>query len=164
MTESAPTIPVTTPPATAHRKIADIFRYWQRIAPAPDRLPGRQHFDPVDVPKLLENVWLLDVVGTPPAFRFRLIGSATVRAGIPNRIGSDVLAFVPEAARARAYADFAFVVEARSPLWFRGPAMLPHHKEIFELERLYLPLAGDGARVDMLLNLTVFYTSTGAES
>jgi hypothetical protein len=34
---------------------------------------------------------------------------------------------------------------------------------MFELERLFLPLAADGRSVDMLLCMTVFYSLDGLE-
>jgi hypothetical protein len=70
------------PPPGANAKIVAIYDYWRRIAPGPGLLPGRQHLDPADIPKLLLSVRLL---GTPPRFRARRIGTALQRAGIPLR-------------------------------------------------------------------------------
>ena len=80
---------ITVPPDGAHPKIAMLHRYWRDVAP-PGMLPGRQHIDPVDIPKLLANIWLLDVVGEPVRFRFRLIGDAMRRLGVPAKRGEFV--------------------------------------------------------------------------
>ena len=36
-----------------HPRVARLYRYWLSIHPPGGGLPGRQHFDPVDVPELL---------------------------------------------------------------------------------------------------------------
>jgi hypothetical protein len=108
-------------------------------------------------------VWLVDVVGTPARFRMRLIGSGLQQAGIPHKPGDFVETPVPPARRQAALSDFRFVATARQPVWFRGAARVPHAKEVYEVERIFLPLAADGANVDVLLCMTVFYKSTGEE-
>jgi hypothetical protein len=153
---------ITHPPPGASAKIVAIHDYWRRIVPEAGVLPGRRHLHPADIPELLPNVWLVDIVATQ-RFRVRLLGSALQRAGIPLRAGDFVDDPVPPALKEKALADFRSVVTSRQPLWFRGPAYLPHDTEVFELERIYLPLAADGVSVDMLLCLTVFYRSSGQE-
>jgi hypothetical protein len=154
---------ITQPPSGANAKVLAIHDYWRRIAPGAGVLPGRQHLHPTDIPKLLPNVWLVDVAGKPQRFRIRLLGSALQQAGIPLRPGDFVEGPVPLARRQEALSDFRFVSTSRQPLWFRGPARVPHDKEVYELERIFLPLAADGVSVDVLLCLTVFYKSTGEE-
>ena len=58
----------------SHNDIKVLYDYWCRIAPA-GRLPGRQHFDPLDIPHLLPNIWLLDVHRDPIRFWRRLVGT-----------------------------------------------------------------------------------------
>ena len=154
---------ITRPPPGANAKIAAIYDYWRRIAPGTDVLPGQQHLHPEDIPKLLPNVWLVDVVGTPQRLKVRLVGTALQRAGIPLKPGGFVDDPVPPALKGKVMSEFRFVVTTRKPLWFRGSANLPHDTKVFELERIYLPLAADGVNVDMLLCLTVFYNSSGQE-
>jgi hypothetical protein len=154
------------PPASAHPKIVRLHDYWRRAAPGPGLLPGRQHIDPTDFPPLLPNVWLLDVVpsgeGKPPRFRFRLIGTAIVRAGLRAKPG-DFLEDTIDRAREKSPAanDAKRVVAERQPNWYRGEPLTNHDREVVELERLLLPLAANGVDIDMLLCLTVFYTSAG---
>jgi hypothetical protein len=154
---------ITRPPPGANAKIVAIYDYWRRIAPGPDLLPGRQHLDPADIPKLLPNVWLIDVVGTPRRFRARLMGTALQRSGTPLKPGVYVDDPIAPELKEAVLSEFRFVAETRQPLWFRGQANAPHVSEIFELERIYLPLAADGVTVDMLLCLSVLYESSGKE-
>jgi hypothetical protein len=153
--------PITQPPPGANARIVAIYDYWRRIAPGPGVLPGRQHLDPVDIPKLLPNVWLLDVVGTPPRFRTRLVGTALRRAGIPLRPGVFIDDPVPPEHRETMLSRIREITASRQPQWRRGRPFLPHATEVFEIERIFLPLAADGTNVDMLLCLSVLYESTG---
>src|SRR3546814_1338569 len=66
-------------PEDAARKIKALYDYWQSIRPNDLALPGRRHFDPLDIPELLPNIWMLDVKRDPLRFRFRLIGTEIVR-------------------------------------------------------------------------------------
>src|SRR5271156_7010638 len=75
--------PISVPPANAHAKIRAVYDYWLGKAPDAGKLPGRQHLDPIHIPKLLENIWLIDVVGAAARLRFRLIGGASQRIGSP---------------------------------------------------------------------------------
>jgi len=154
---------VTGPPATAHRKIVQLYEYWRKKAPGPGRLPARGDIDPVDLGALLPNVWLVDVVGDPPRFRFRLIGGAVSKMGMPAKVGDFVDEFVQAEAKAQTMAEFAAAARERLPVWFRGPARMPYETKMFELERIFLPLASDGVRVDILLCLTVYYSLDGRE-
>jgi hypothetical protein len=123
-------------------------------------LPGRKHIDPVDIPSLLENIWLIDVIaGTPERFRVRLIGEKLRRLGNPVKPGDFLDQHLEEATASMA--DMRFVVAERQPVWFRGQAELHHTTTMFELERLFLPLAADGTHVDMVLGVAIFYTLQG---
>ena len=132
-----------------------IYDYWRRKAPEPGLLPGRRHLDPIEIPRLLPHVWLVDVVDDPRRFRVRLIGTALVDAGIPLRVGDFVVDRLLPEQRQNALEDFGTVVSSREPLWFRGPVNLRHDTYVHEVERIFLPLAADGRTVDMLLCLSL---------
>ena len=80
---------VFTLPEAAHPKIRMLHDYWLNVAPAAALLPGRRAIDPLRIPKLLENIWLMDVVGRPPRFRMRLVGGAMRRMGIRATVGRE---------------------------------------------------------------------------
>jgi len=154
---------ITTPPATAHPKIVAIHSYWQRLAPGVGRLPGRKHIDPCEIPSLLAHIWLIDVVGEPKRFRFRLIGEAGRRMGPPGKAGDFLDQYHEGGIADPALDDFRFVASERMPVWYRGKALSRHRTEMFELERLFMPLASNGVDVDAMLCLTVYYTPRGLE-
>lgn len=163
--QNIPQLPpfVNEPSVGANPKIVQIYDYWRRMTPAGEALPGRKHIDPTEIPTLLEHIWLLDVVGTPPRFRFRLRGGAAQRMGLPGQIGDFMDQFFDGGPADERLDDLRFVVSARRPVWFRGEPRLKHTSEIAELERLHLPLAADGKTVDMILCLTVYYSFLGGE-
>lgn len=154
---------IMEPPSAAHPKITALYEYWRGQAPAHGRLPGRQHIDPVDVPPLLAHITLLDVIGDPPRFRFRLIGEVPRRFGIPARQGSFLDEAPGAAERPEALDELRQIVLSRRPSWYRGRPVLKHDAHVFEIERLFLPLARDGVTVDMLIGLTTFYGARGEE-
>jgi hypothetical protein len=153
---------ITAPPEQAHPKTAQLYEYWRRVTPAGRLLPGRQHVDPLDIPKLLDNVWLLDVVDGK-RFSMRLIGGACLRAGVYGRVGDYLDRFFEGDIEHPALADFHFLVAERKPVWFRGQAFMKHRTEMAELERLFVPLAADGTNVDIIMCLSIFFNHQGRE-
>ena len=146
-------------PATAHPKVLAAHSYWQKVTPANGVLPGRKHIDPIDIPSLLENIWLIDVLADPQRFRVRLIGEKLRRLGNPVKPGDFLDRHLADTAASMA--DMRFVVVERKPVWFRGQAELRHTTTVFELERLFLPFAADGATVDLIIGVAIFYTLQG---
>jgi len=148
--------------STPHPRIARLIEYWRALAPGPGLLPGRRHFDPMRVPDLLPNIWLVDVVrGTPNRYRYRLLGSALYDAGAPMRVGLFVDELGDDIDQVAAHASFDGVVSTRQPDWRRGAPIIKHLKFIATLERVLLPLAEDGETVDIILGMTVFYLLDG---
>jgi hypothetical protein len=145
-------------PTNCHPKARKLAEYWLAIHPA-NALPGRQHFDPVDIPLLLSNLWLVDIQHEPIRFRLRLLGTRIVDYAGENNAGRWVDEKWPN------FENSAFMEIARSgePSWYRGPSALRPNRDYYELERVRLPLARDGKRVDMILALTVFFDRHGEE-
>ena len=52
-----------------------LFAYWEEIR-GEHAMPSRVDFDPVDIPKLLPYVALVDIVQPGPKFRYRVVGTA----------------------------------------------------------------------------------------
>jgi hypothetical protein len=139
------------PAGASHPRFGDIFNYWRRKAPA-DRLPGRQHLDPVEIPQLLRHVALYDVIrgGDRLRFRARLVGTGAAEALGADNTGR----FIDDVMPAHAYPDFhaaySEVVENRRPHFWERP--LPYaNRDFLAIQRLALPLAADGIAVDVVL-------------
>jgi hypothetical protein len=141
-------------PETCHPKIRAIHAYWRSIHPA-QGLPGRQHFDPVDIPALLANVYMIDVASDGAEFTFRLMGTRAEAFYGGNFTGKPVRSAYITDHKSRTYADIAAMLQDRLPRWRRGPTYYVRNRELAMVERLYMPLARDGTTVDMILGLVV---------
>ncbi len=140
-----------------HTRLKSLYEYWKTIHP-PEGLPGRQDFDPADIPDLLPNIWILDVQHEPFRLRYRLVGTSIVCSapgGLTGRWLDDVR---PEIRDIPGYFDrHRAVVETKIPSWRRGPSRFQIDPVFASLENLFLPMAGDGQHVDMILAGTVYY-------
>jgi hypothetical protein len=147
--------------ASCDPRIAEAIAYWRRIRPGSGLLPGRQHFDPGAIPRLMPYLGIADVVRTPePRFRVRAIGTRltdTFGAGVVGRYIDEL---TPGFETTRAGQDYIRVVSERVPIWYRGQQSIRVGKSFLPVERLFLPLATDGETVDMLLAVFVFSTRT----
>jgi hypothetical protein len=148
-----------TIPDDCHPKVRAIYDYWRSVHPKGGGLPGRQHIDPVDIPLLLPNIWLIDVYRNPYRFRFRLVGTLVVDYAGEDNTGKWFDERWPDF-DASVFID---VVETGEPSWARGRSKMRPEKNYYELERVRFPLATDGKTVDMILSLTVFFDSEGNE-
>ncbi len=141
-------IPATSPIAAFHA-------YWRHVAP-PGRLPGRQHIDPVEIPRVIPWLLLADVLreGETVDFHYRLVG--TMNAAL---LGRDVTrqrlseSFHPEATGV-IMRHYRMAVDAAEPMvWSTEvPSWERRSTRCF---RALFPLARDGVTVDLLAGLLV---------
>jgi hypothetical protein len=147
-------------PPDCHPDIAALVAYWESIRPE-SGLPGRQHFDPVDIPRLLPAIRMLDVVGDPPRFRVRLVGTRIVRALGEDHTNRWLDELYPDFAQSSAYLGLNTVVRTGKLNWRRGNPKFIDGREFMVIERLYLPFARDGRTVDMILSYILLGDSKG---
>ncbi|HXZ01096.1 MAG TPA: PAS domain-containing protein [Stellaceae bacterium] len=150
----------TVVPPDCDGRISRILEYWRSIRPAEDRLPGRQHVMPDDLAELLPWLWLVDVQREPLRFRYRLIGTGhreVVGADLTGKWLDEAFANFP---RMQGYADFLAVLQGEARYCRRAPEF-PVDENYVSMERVLLPLARDGATVDMMLGLTVYGRADG---
>lgn len=133
-----------------------LIRYWRERG-AGSRLPGRADINPGDLVPVLSHMMLIDVVSNgEPRYNYRLIGTALV-----DRIGFDATRRPVEATYEGSdwrelRKDYDFVVHERRPcLTLNDMVIAPEHRRV-RYRRLLLPLAADGATVDMLMGAIVF--------
>ncbi|HLZ67528.1 MAG TPA: PAS domain-containing protein [Aliidongia sp.] len=145
-----------------HGFVAQCHDYWRRIAP-PSRLPGRQHVWPGDMLPFLPHVWLLDVARAPLRFRYRLIGTAEVRV-----LGADLTGRWLDEVHGDTWDEpsvsdrLRFMAETGRPTWSRSPVLWGPDRSHQIIENCLLPLAADGATVDMILACSVLCNADGS--
>lgn len=146
-----------------HPKIRALTMHWISISPA-GQLPGRRHLEPLDIPRLLPNIWLLDVVRVPETrLRYRLVGTNVARAFEGDPTGRFLDELRPGPRNPHLDANLRAVADQALPSWRVGRPLLWNLHDFLRLERVCLPLASDGVQVDMILALTVFLDRFGTE-
>lgn len=142
------------PPAAAKRATEELFAYWASRREN-GRLPGRASIHPAHFKRHLPTVSLIDVrPGAERGYRLRLAGTGLYGVYGGEITGKPLEAAYPEAVAAYWRGELDKVVEGRRPavgmhnLAWRGAA----HVSIMWLR---LPLASDGAEVDMILGYDV---------
>ena len=136
------------PQAIEHPGLRALYDYWERSRPG-GRLPGRQHLDPLDIPDLLPNVLLIDVLSRDD-FRFRLVGTALAARIGRDTTGLSIIEAYPNADWEKIRPDYLYVLDRRRPC-LRWTAVTDIRGKRQAYQRLLLPLASDGEHVDMIL-------------
>jgi hypothetical protein len=144
--------------------VRQIYDYWQSLRHRHEGLPGRQYFDPLDIPRLMSLVWMVDVVRDACAirFRYRLLGTRQVQAMTRDFTGWWVDEAHPNFREHPYYQHFLKVARGEVS-WRKGRPGFHVHADYFEMERVMLPMARDGSNVDMMLGLTAYFDRAGKQ-
>jgi hypothetical protein len=134
-------------------RLVDFVRYWEgkrRDA----RLPSRADIDALEMKRFLGDVFMLDVIGEPPRFRYRLVGVNIVREvgrDSTGRFQDEV--YAPRQA-AENDAHYRWICAHRRPTRNFGVINWVD-RQFLRYEIANLPLARDGATVDIILGCMV---------
>jgi hypothetical protein len=138
-------------------RLREAFDYWRGKAPG-RAMPRRADIDPTEIPKLLRDVMLVDVL-PEGRYRYRLIGTGNTQAQGMHATGryldevlpgpeykEHVIGLYDECVRSRRalYSECLFMSPQR-----RAPE---RHTKV-----LFLPLAEDGLSVNMVFVVQVFF-------
>jgi len=140
-------------PPDCHPKIRQRLDYWLSRHPAEQVLPGRQHVDPTGIASLLPQLFLVDVERGPLRFKYRLVGTDYVQMMGRDLTGQYLDAVHPgfSGPILQHYID---AVEHKRPGYRKGPVMYANaKKDYLTVERLIVPLARNGADVDMIMGV-----------
>jgi len=141
-------------PDGCHPDIRQILDYWLSIHPD-NGLPSRQHVDPLHFSRHLPNIRLIDVVDDPPRFRVRLTGERIAQHFRASQVGMFFDEINPDFEARESFIAFTTAVRTKEPYWNSSRCELDAAKDFVALERVVLPLAGDGTNVDALLVLAL---------
>ena len=144
-------------PRDAHPEILMLVRYWHYICPE-GRLPGCTHFNLDDIPGLRPNMRLLDIVeGSPHRYRVRVIGEEHRRQLGYDPTGRWYEAVTPRFPNSIIELDLARVCHWAQPVYRKGQTIVPYATGAQVIERVHVPLASDGFKVDAIASLTLFF-------
>lgn len=132
------------------------YDYWASLRRG-RAMPSRRDLDPLKIPAAyLPDLMLIDVLTEPRRLKYRLIGTHVVTASGKDRTGrffDDVSFFKLHPA---VMEQFELVATTGRPLYSLEPFTNFVNGTTYEVDRLILPLSGDGEQVDMLVVLFQF--------
>jgi hypothetical protein len=134
----------------ASQEMNEIHDYW--LAKRGERrMPSRWDINPTEIPRMLRNLMLIDVLYAPIRFRYRLIGTNIVDATGENRTGKcfDSVDFI--AANPIVRKQYVAAATTGAPVHSTESFHRLDNRLVYEAERLLLPLSSDGVAVDMIL-------------
>ncbi len=137
-------------------RLKELHDYWRRKA-AGRKLPRRADIDPGEIPKLLPDVMLVDVL-PGGRYRYRLIGTANTAAHGINATGR----YLDEVLPGPEYRDHVIglydqCVGSRRPVYSESLFISPQRRVTERHTKvLFLPLSADGERIDIVLVMQVF--------
>jgi hypothetical protein len=146
---------IETPPVLADVRLRSLYEYWAALGRAAGGLPAIQAFDPLRQPRLLSNLWILEVEPDTNRLRMRLAGesiNSVYRRNIGGQYFSDV--FQPS--------EVALMV-ARYTRTLTEPAIVRAIGAVYvaagrltQGERLALPMIGRTGLTDTMLGATFY--------
>ena len=138
-----------------HRYILRLYRYWRSIHPNGGGLPSRRDLDPLDLADILPWIWMVDIQREPLRFKFRLMGTEHVHAIGFDPTGMWIDEAFPDFLTGPGYPDYRYLAEEAAPSYRKGPAHY-HVSDYKIIERIMLPLAGNGSDCGIILAATVY--------
>jgi hypothetical protein len=146
----------SSPSPFTDMRLEQAYHYWVEKA-AGRAMPSRADIDPVDIPKLLPDVMLVERFANG-RYRYRLIGTENTRAHGMNATGRFLDEVLPGPDyRTHVLALYDECVATRRALYseclFFSPA---RHQPERHTKVLFMPLSPDGTTVNMIFVIQVF--------
>src|SRR3546814_15665097 len=135
-------------------KLRRLYEYWCSRCQG-GALPSRRDIDPLDIPDLLPNLFLLDVIGDAEDFVFRLAGSRVEEAFSMSLRGRSIAEIHKAAGMPNPVAPHIEVARAGGPSSPEG-SVLVAGRDHLSPPRLLLPPATAGRRITLLLGRRLF--------
>lgn len=118
-------------------------------------MPARRDLDPIEMPRLLPWVILIDVFHDPIDFRYRLIGTEVVAIARRDFTGSRFSDLDGKGPDSVVWDNCLTVVRTRAP-FSRLPPYEGPRDDLHGGQNLLMPLSSDGGRVDMIFQVVAF--------
>jgi hypothetical protein len=134
--------------ASQDDRLLRLYRYWNDRR-GELRFPPRANIDPVDFPYALGRVSLVEVQRNPLRFRYRLVGTLLTQHLGYEMTGKYVEQIPEPSMREYTRRFYERALQRQEPLHEAGTELIERYA--WQHEVLVLPLASDGATIDMLL-------------
>jgi len=137
-------------------RIGEFLAYWSTKR-AGRVMPSRSDLDPIDIPKFLPYVSLLDVIPDVPIeqrYRVRLFGTKLVDLHERDWTGRSIFDVTSRDAAQRLAQAGEFVINHRRPWFSTGNLYWAPRRWHLSFEVLILPLSQDQQNVNMLIAFT----------
>lgn len=135
-------------PSSAPQQVVAGLAYWNRIR-SRRKMPSRADIDPLQIPRLLPYVMLVDVLATPLDFKFRLVGSRVDEIVASSYTGT-LFSDLPHMARGNSiWSEYEEVVMKQVPLYSAVQYVGPD-RFVRSVMHCLMPLSADGGNVDMI--------------
>jgi hypothetical protein len=132
------------------------FSYWLGKA-AGRPIPRRADIDPGEIPKLLRDIMLVDVLADG-RYRYRLIGTANTQAHGVSATGRYLDEVLPgNEYKAHVLRLYDECVQERRPLYSESLFLSPEGAPARHTKVLFMPLSEDGGSVNMVFVVQVFF-------
>ena len=150
---------VLDPSALSAPRLKEALAYWRsKLAGRP--MPARRDIDPIDMPRLLPYVMLIDVLSRPLDFRYRLIGTQARAIAAKDYTGRHFSELAGKGKGSVVWDSCEEVVLTRAPLT-RSPPYVGPERDLQRCENLLLPLSDNGSDVNMILKIISFERRRG---
>jgi hypothetical protein len=134
-------------------RLREAYAYWD--AKRRNKLmPSRKDIDPVEIPRLLPYVILIDVVREPLDFRYRLMGTQAcdiMRGDFTGQLFSKI----PGKKERALWQEYDALVSSKAPMYWQTPYVGPE-RFLRNFENILLPLSNDGVNVTMIFTVISF--------
>lgn len=134
--------------------IRQIYRYW-RSKCAHGRMPPRRAIDPVEIPRFLPQITIVEVVPDERRYVYRLVGTREVEIRGRDPTGRSVIDGFFGPSLEDALGCYDRVVATRAPHYDDDPYVTPDGRYSDD-ETLFLPLSEDGETVSRILVFGTF--------
>jgi len=150
---------VLDPSTLGAPRLREAFAYWDGKR-AGRVMPCRGDIDPVEMPRLLPYVMLIDVLAAPVDFRYRLIGTEVRAIAARDYTGRRFSEVVGKGRGSVVWDGCEQVVATRAPYTGSPPYVGPE-RELRRCENLLLPLSENGSDVSMIFKIISFERGRG---
>ncbi|HEU4825267.1 MAG TPA: PAS domain-containing protein [Dongiaceae bacterium] len=134
--------------------IKQMYQYW-RSKCAGDRMPRRRAIDPVEIPRFLPQITIVEVVPDERRYVYRLVGTKEVDIRGRDPTGKSVIDGFFGPSLDDALGCYDRVVATRRPHYDDDPYITPDGRYSDD-ETLFLPLSEDGQTVSRILVFGTF--------